>query len=109
MTAFSPLGHGASYWIDSIAAINENLVKEMANKYVVTAAQIVLRFGYQRGYSIIPKTYKIERLQENINLFNFSISKEDMQSLKTLDRHLRFNDPGKFCEKAFNTFCPIFD
>ena len=75
----------------------------------VTEAQIVLRFGYQRGYSVIPKTSKMERLKENISLFNFHLTNEDMGELGSLERNLRFNDPGQFCENAFNTFCPIFD
>ena len=75
----------------------------------VTEAQIVLRFGYQRGYSVIPKTSKTERLKENISLFNFHLANEDMKEIEMLERNLRFNDPGQFCENAFNTFCPIFD
>ena len=131
VTAFSPLGHGASYWNPSVAVINENSVKTIAKKHGmfkfglvleistklisffaslgVTEAQIVLRFGYQRGYSVIPKTSKTERLKENISLFNFHLANEDMEELGILERNLRFNDPGQFCENAFNTFCPIFD
>ena len=132
VTAFSPLGHGASYWNPSVAVINENSVKTIAKKHGmfqfvlvleistksniffwlhlgVTEAQIVLRFGYQRGYSVIPKTSKTERLKENISLFNFHLTNEDMEELGLLERNLRFNDPGQFCENAFNTFCPIFD
>jgi len=109
VTAFSPLGHGASYWNPSVAVINENSVKTIAKKHGVTEAQIVLRFGYQRGYSVIPKTSKTERLKENISLFNFHLTNEDMEELGSLERNLRFNDPGQFCENAFNTFCPIFD
>ena len=75
----------------------------------VTEAQIVLRFGYERGYSIIPKTSKEERLLENIDLFKFKLTEEDMKAISSINRGLRFNDPGVFCEKAFNTFCPIFD
>ena len=75
----------------------------------VSEAQIVLRFGYQRNYSVVPKTSKEKRLKENIDLFKFQLTDEDMEQLKTLERNLRFNDPGKFCEDAFNTFCPIFD
>lgn len=109
VTAFSPMGHGASYWNDSVAAIREPLVIDLAKKHGVTVGQVVLRFNIQRGNSVIPKTEKHERLKENIDLFKFQLSDEDMESLKTLERNMRFNDPGVFCEKGFNTFCPIFD
>lgn len=75
----------------------------------VTVGQIVLRYGIERGISVIPKTEKVERLKENNNLFGFKLDSEDMEKLKSLDRNMRFNDPGVFCEKGFNTFCPIFD
>ena len=32
-----------------------------------------------------------------------------MAAISGLNQNLRFNDPGQFCEAAFNTFCPIFD
>jgi len=109
VTAFSPLGHGASYWNDSIAAIREPLVIKLAKKYGVTEAQIVLRFGIERDISVIPKSNNLERIKQNLDLFGFELSIEDMKELQTLEKNLRFNNPGVFCEQAFNTFCPIFD
>jgi len=49
------------------------------------------------------------RLVENLAVFDFALSAEEMAVIDGLDRHRRFNDPGEFCEKAFNTFFPIFD
>jgi D-xylose reductase len=42
-------------------------------------------------------------------LFDFQLTADDMQRLDALDRRRRFNDPGEFCQRAFGTFCPIFD
>ena len=75
----------------------------------VTPAQIVLRFGYERGLSVIPKTSNLKRLPENLDIFGFKLSNDDMVQLESLNRNLRFNDPAKYCEQVFNTFCPIFD
>ena len=75
----------------------------------VTEGQVVLRFGYERGCSVIPKSINPERIGQNLDIFGFALSKEDMEKIKTLDRHMRFNDPGIYCEKVFNTFCTIFD
>jgi D-xylose reductase len=49
------------------------------------------------------------RLAENLALFDFSLTPAEMSAIDALDRHRRFNDPGHFAEKAFNTFFPIFD
>ena len=109
VTAYSPMGHGASYFNDSIAAIREPIVKELAQKHGVSEAQIVLRFGHQRGCSVIPKSNNLERIEQNLNIFGFEMTAEEMEKLKSLDRNLRFNDPAIYCEKVFNTFCTIFD
>lgn len=109
VTAFSPMGHGASYWNDSVAAIREAAVKGAAKKHGVSEAQVVLRWGVQRGCSVIPKTENPERMRQNLDLFGFELDPSDLEAIAGLDRGMRFNDPGVFCEKAFNTFCPIFD
>ena len=109
VTAFSPLGHGASYWKDEISTLREPIVQNLAKKHGVSEAQIVLRFGIERGISVIPKSNNPERIKQNIELFEFKLSEEDMTQLYSLERNLRFNDPSIFCENVFNTFYPIFD
>jgi D-xylose reductase len=74
-----------------------------------TPAQVVLRWGVQRGCAVIPKAQDLVHLRENAQVFEFSLSEAQMRAISGLDRHRRFNDPGEFCEKAFNTFFPIFD
>jgi D-xylose reductase len=69
----------------------------------------VLHWAVQRGTAAIPKTSKAERLRENLAIFDFELSKSEMDAISALDRNRRFNDPGVFCEKAFNTFFPIYE
>jgi D-xylose reductase len=57
----------------------------------------------------VPKTSRPERLAENLALFDFELSPAEMQAISALDRGRRFNDPGVFCDSAFNTFCPIYE
>ncbi len=113
MTAFSPLG-ALSYVSLNMAepgdtVLSEPTVVEIADRHARTAAQIVMRWGLQRGTAIIPKTANRDRLRENIDLFDFELSDAEMQAISGLDQHRRFNDPGVFCEQAFNTFCPIYE
>jgi len=113
LTAFSPLG-AASYYSLGMASASESLLDHRIVQCIALAkhrstAQILLRWGVQRGTSVIPKTSDVARMQENLQLFDFELSEDEMQSISGLDRHRRFNDPGVFCESAFNTFCPIYE
>jgi len=85
------------------------LIDEAAARLKKTPAQIVIHWAVQRGTAAIPKTSKVERLRENLSVFDFELSTEEMTAISALDRHRRFNDPGVFCEPAFNTFFPIYE
>ena len=113
VTAFSPLG--APSYLPLGMATPENsvlvdpVVTAIATAHSRTAAQTVLRWAVQRGCVVIPKTQVAARLRENLALFDFELTPAEMTAIGALDRHRRFNDPGHFCAKAFNTFFPIFD
>lgn len=113
VTAFSPLG-ALSYLSLQMAEESESIlshetVQNLATRYNRSPAQIVLRWGIQRGTAVVPKTTRIERLRENISLFDFELSDDEMREIDALDCNRRFNDPGSFCESAFNTFFPIYE
>jgi D-xylose reductase len=113
VTAFSPLGALSYLELDMAGAaesvLEQAVVKQAAQRLGKTAAQIVLRWGVQRGNSIIPKTSRAERLIENLDIFDFELTLQEMQGISALNSNRRFNDPGNFCEAAFNTFHPIYD
>ena len=113
VTAFSPLG-ALSYLELGMADQAESVLQKpdviaIAERLGKTPAQVVLRWGVQRGTSIIPKTSRPERLLENANLFDFELTAADMTAVGALNRNQRFNDPGVFTELAFNTFFPIYE
>ena len=113
VTAFSPLG-APSYIPIGMATETESVlchpsILNIAARHRRTAAQIVLRWGVQRGTAVIPKTTRILRLAENIALGDFQLSEQEMDAINELDKHQRFNDPGAFCEKAFGCFFPIHE
>lgn len=81
LQAWAPLAQG----IGNVAGLP--LLAEIGARYGKTAAQIALRFLVQRGISVIPKSRHIERLRENLALFDFALTQEDMARIQTLDQN----------------------
>ncbi|XP_010271455.1 PREDICTED: NADP-dependent D-sorbitol-6-phosphate dehydrogenase-like [Nelumbo nucifera] len=98
VTAHTPLGGSVANveWFGSVSCLEDPNLKGLAEKYKKTVAQILLRWGIQRNTVVIPKTSKLERLQENFQVFDFELTKEDMDLIKTVDRKHRTNQPAKF-------------
>jgi diketogulonate reductase-like aldo/keto reductase len=64
---------------------NNELLLSIGKKYNKTIAQVVLRWLTQRGVVAIPKSVRKERMEENFSIFDFVLSDEDMEAIKTLD------------------------
>ena len=113
VTAFSPLGSLSYVAIDMASAsdtvLTQPVVLAAAERTGATPAQVVLRWGIQRGTAVIPKTSNPQRLVENLTLSEFNLSDDEMAGISALNQNRRFNDPGVFCESAFNTFHSIYD
>ena len=73
--AYSPLTRGVQ--------LNNQTLISMSKKYNKTTAQLLLRWGVQKGLVVIPKSQNKEHLKENFNIFNFIISDEDMTILNS--------------------------
>ncbi|MGC3970301.1 MAG: aldo/keto reductase, partial [Pirellulales bacterium] len=85
VTGFSPLG-ASSYLSLNMATADESVleqsvVKQAAARLGKTPAQIVLRWGVQRGTAVVPKTTHAERLKENLAIFDFELSADEMQAI----------------------------
>ena len=91
------------------APVNLPQVAEIAARHSKSAAQVLLRWAVQRGTVAIPKSSKLERLAENIALFDFALTEAEMGTIDSLNKNRRYNDPGVFAEGAFGTFCPIYE
>ncbi|MGN1195726.1 MAG: aldo/keto reductase [Acutalibacteraceae bacterium] len=62
-------------------------LKEVADKYGKTAAQVILRWHLQRGIVVIPKSTHIERMEENFHVFDFELTEDDMNVIAALDKN----------------------
>ena len=79
LEAWSPLAEGKHGIFR-----NKSLLR-IGEKYGKTSAQIALKFLIQNGIVIIPKTTHKERMMENINLFDFTLTDDDLQEIRLLD------------------------
>jgi diketogulonate reductase-like aldo/keto reductase len=81
--AYTPIARGRKF--------ENNAIKELSNKYGKTEAQLMLRWELQHNAIVIPKSANPERIKENADIFNFSISDEDIKALDSLDENLRYS------------------
>ena len=77
--SWAPLAEGCN------GLFNNSLLVQIGSKYGKTAAQVALRWLLQSGVIIIPKTTHKERMVENLNLFDFTLSDGDMKEIAALD------------------------
>ena len=90
--AWAPLGRASSGIFD------EKILKGIASAHKKTSVQVMLRWLIQRNIIAIPKSSHIERMKENFDIFDFSLSNQEMDEIKKLDKGkevdgLRHDDP----------------
>lgn len=78
--AWAPFGEGRNGLFEDV------ILAEIGAKYGKTTAQVILRWHIQRNTVVIPKSTHYERMVQNIDIFDFKLSKEDMDRIATLDR-----------------------
>nr|WP_097149627.1 aldo/keto reductase [Ureibacillus acetophenoni] len=89
VTAWGPLGRGK--------ILEDETISDLAGKYNKTAAQIILRWHYQNDVITIPKSVTTSRIQENMNIFDFELSQEDVRAIDDLNKDFRTGqDPDNF-------------
>lgn len=89
LEAWSPLMQGQ--------LLDHEVLKDIANKYNKSTAQIILRWDLQNGVVTIPKSTKEHRIIENASVFDFELTKEDMERINDLNQNYRVGpDPDNF-------------
>lgn len=81
LQSYSPLTRGKKF--------NDKRLQQLCNKYGKTPAQIILRWNIEHSISTIPKSSNKKRLQENFNIFDFTLSKEDVQLMDSFNENFR--------------------
>jgi len=107
--AFSPLGSGDTNLAVSASPtgtipLQDEYVKSLADKYSKSTGQILLRWGVQRGTSVVSKSVTPSRIESNIQIFDFELSAEDMQGFDALNcgwRHLHWRETSHHPDYPF--------
>ena len=102
MMAWGPLGgEGAD------GVIKNGLLASIGEKYGKTAAQVALRWLTQRGIVAIPKSTHVERMRQNLDIFDFTLTVEEMKEISALNVHdagtVNFGDP-QFVKYLIETY-----
>lgn len=111
LTAYSPLGSGDRS--DRLKADDEpsllanEAINQIAKKHDCSSAQILIAFHLHRNTAVIPKSTNPGRIKENLESANIKLDREDMKTLKDLDRHYRYVN-AKFFENN-SKYSNIFD
>ncbi|WP_042722378.1 aldo/keto reductase, partial [Flavobacterium sp. B17] len=85
---WSPLGNG------NAGLLENKELKAIGEKYSKTVAQVILRWHLQEGFCVIPKSVTPSRIEENFNVFDFELTEDEMNVVRSLDTGKRlFFDP----------------
>ena len=84
--AWSPIG-GITFYRDGShgSTLDDPVIGDIASAHGKTPAQVMLRWGLQHGRSVIPKSTKPSRITENINVFDFELSADEIAAIDGLD------------------------
>jgi diketogulonate reductase-like aldo/keto reductase len=79
-----PLGHGSK------ELLSDPVIRKIGEAHNKTNAQIILRWHIQEGFSVIPGATNPDYIKENISIFDFALSDEEMDTMRSLDKEKRF-------------------
>ncbi|KAL3679862.1 hypothetical protein R1sor_022818 [Riccia sorocarpa] len=99
LTAYSPLGSWGTSWGTSGVTVNlleQPVLKKIAESHGKSPAQVALRWGIQKGNSVLPRSKTPERVKKNLDVFSFSLSEEAMAEIEKLEQ-IRFITGDFFC------------
>ena len=103
LMSWYPLGHGDS------TLMSEPIFTEIANKYNKTPAQVILKWHLQMGFIAIPGTSNEEHIKQNIDIYNFELTDEDMQNISKVNKDKRYYVRTEEQLKQFASWAPNFD
>ncbi|XP_054819237.1 non-functional NADPH-dependent codeinone reductase 2-like [Prosopis cineraria] len=96
ITAYSPLGAPGTRWGNNRILDNEILI-DIAKSHGKSVAQVALRWLYEQGVSFIAKSYNKERMKQNLEIFDWSLTEHDLEKISQI-KQIRLNQENPLFE-----------
>ncbi|RDW84321.1 hypothetical protein BP6252_01911 [Coleophoma cylindrospora] len=80
------------------------VIQKISTAHKVSPGKVLLRWATQRNIAVIPKSNNQARLQQNLEVNDFTMTQEELDEISSLDKGMRFNDPGFYLEKPIRIF-----
>lgn len=103
LQSWYPLGHG------NHEMLNEDIILQLSKKYNKTPSQIVLRWHVQMGFSAVPGSKSKDHISQNIDIFDFHLSDEEMNGISLLNKHQTFYQVTEKSKHILSTTVPDVD
>ena len=84
LMSWYPIGHGDKKLIE------ENIFKELGEKYNKTPVQIILRWHIQMGFIVIPGSKNVEHIKDNLDILDFKLTTEEMNEISKINKNIRY-------------------
>lgn len=101
--AWYPLGHGDK------SLIEEPVFAELGQKYGKSPVQVILRWHVQMGHIVIPGASKEEHIKAKIDILDFKLTDEDMESIAKVNKNKRYYIPNPDLTASYATMAPDID
>ena len=98
-----PLGHGDSN------LLNEPVFKTLGEKYNKSTAQIIMRWHIQMGFIVIPGSKNVDHIKDNLNIFDFELTEEEMNEISKLDTETRYHHQNEEDLKRYALWQPEYE
>ncbi|KAM7357520.1 aldo-keto reductase 1B-like [Cochliomyia hominivorax] len=94
ITAYAPIGSPKRPWAiaekEERTLLSDYKILQIAEKHKRSPGQILLRYQVQCGHAVIPKSTNKKHIEDNINIFDFELSSEDMLNIENLNHNVRY-------------------
>ena len=92
-----------------MSLLNESVFTELGKKYGKTPAQIILRWHTQMGFAVIPGSKNASHIKDNLNIFDFTLTDDEMAEIAKLDKGVRYYNRTDEQLVAFAGWQPTYE
>lgn len=103
LMSWYPIGHGDN------KLINEEIFKQLANKYKKTPVQIILRWHIQMNFIVIPGSKNIEHIKDNLDILDFKLTDAEMKQIAKINKNVRYYNRTEEQLKHFAEWQPEYE